>query len=228
MTRPPSAAFNVTTRDARAGGVKHQVKPLCQRSPGVGQRSAPRAVTTFFTGFKGAPLARRAARPSLAQTPVRRHRRGGIARAWRRPTGSRERSWPGELHRSGAAALPAASALDGARRGRLPRVRSPASARSRATRRNAPFGGQAQHERSGVGKRRQSARSGGKYPGALPPDPRPSLKDEWLDGHPLARSGNALRRNLRGRKGSLRSAQPGRPLRPRRTRRSPRGARPRG
>jgi hypothetical protein len=36
MARPPSAANNSTTGHARAGSVKHQVKPLWQRSVGVG------------------------------------------------------------------------------------------------------------------------------------------------------------------------------------------------
>ena len=35
MARPPSAANKVTTRHARAGGVKHQMKLRCQRSAGV-------------------------------------------------------------------------------------------------------------------------------------------------------------------------------------------------
>src|ERR687887_591492 len=37
MARPPPAANDLTTGHARAGGVKHQVKPTCQPSAGVGQ-----------------------------------------------------------------------------------------------------------------------------------------------------------------------------------------------
>jgi hypothetical protein len=36
MARPPFTANCVTARDARTGGVKHQVKPICQPSVGVG------------------------------------------------------------------------------------------------------------------------------------------------------------------------------------------------
>ncbi len=83
----------------------------------------------FLYGFKGAvgapgrsaeprPVARALASP------------GGITQAWRRPARQQRTELTRGAARSGAAALPAASALDGARRGRLPRVRSPASARA--------------------------------------------------------------------------------------------------
>src|SRR2546423_690067 len=67
MARPPSAANNITTGHARAGGVKHQVKPLCQPSVGVGHPSPTPACENFLYGFKAA---RRAARPAAtARTP---------------------------------------------------------------------------------------------------------------------------------------------------------------
>ena len=94
----------------------------------------------------------------------------------------------------------------------FPRIRP-----RRATRRNAPLGDRARHERSGVGPAPVGLKRQ-KVPGALPPDPLPSLKDERLGGHPLARSGKALRRNPGSRKGSLRSRQtlaaPGNPTQP--------------
>jgi hypothetical protein len=36
MARQPPAAINVTAGHAQSGGITHQVKPLCQRSAGVG------------------------------------------------------------------------------------------------------------------------------------------------------------------------------------------------
>src|SRR5712691_12298441 len=52
MAWPPPAANNVTTGHARAGGVKHQVKPMCQPSVGVGQHGHALAVTTFSTASR--------------------------------------------------------------------------------------------------------------------------------------------------------------------------------
>src|ERR1700756_4038335 len=64
MARPPSAANNITTKgQPRAGGVKHQMKPLCQPSAGVGHSGHVDAVRIFFTIIKGAPSARQADRP---------------------------------------------------------------------------------------------------------------------------------------------------------------------
>ena len=48
---------------AQAGGVKHQVKLLCQRSGGVGQGCIRCPVRIFFTVFKGAPAARQPSGP---------------------------------------------------------------------------------------------------------------------------------------------------------------------
>ena len=45
MARPPSAANRITTGHAQAGGVKHQVKPPCQPSAGVGQDQYSNSVT---------------------------------------------------------------------------------------------------------------------------------------------------------------------------------------
>jgi len=66
MARPPSAANNITTGHARAGGVKHQVKPLCQRSVGVGHDGHLGVVRTFSTSSRACP-ARCAAWPPHMQ-----------------------------------------------------------------------------------------------------------------------------------------------------------------
>src|SRR5215510_6812972 len=74
MARPPSAANKVTTRgQARAAGVKHQVKPLCQPSVGVGQLVSLEPVRTFFTASRrlrcAAPLARPPPGSALERPP---------------------------------------------------------------------------------------------------------------------------------------------------------------
>src|SRR5215469_8617830 len=92
MARPPPAAINLTTRHARTGGVKHQMKPMCQRSVGVRHGRCPDAVMTFFTYFKGRAKARRA---GLCPAQVTRRDAevtqgsGDLAggESWRKPAG---------------------------------------------------------------------------------------------------------------------------------------------
>jgi hypothetical protein len=51
------AAINLATGYARVGGVKHQVKPMCQRSVGVGQSWSElvgAVCDNFLYRFKGA------------------------------------------------------------------------------------------------------------------------------------------------------------------------------
>ena len=74
MARPPSAANSVTTGHARAGGVMHQMKPMCQRSVGVGQPGCHQIGENFPYVFKGARSA-----PSGGWPP----RRDGAARGKR-------------------------------------------------------------------------------------------------------------------------------------------------
>jgi hypothetical protein len=146
---------------------------MCKPSVGVRHATWRQPVTTFSTASR----ARRRRAGPLGRASLTR-RCSGIARRDRagrggRLTGGRSADLARGATPQWAAASPAASALGGARRGRLPRVRSPASARSRATHRNAPFGDRAQHERPGVGPAPVGLEPQ-KAPGALPPDPRPS------------------------------------------------------
>jgi hypothetical protein len=76
------AAINLTAGHARAGGVKHQMKPPCQPSVGVGHPPLVTSCEKFLYGFKAARRAARAAasapRPSLSLA-----RRSGRANAGR-------------------------------------------------------------------------------------------------------------------------------------------------
>jgi len=69
--QPTSIARPSSARDQRhdggmprAGGVKHQMKPMCQRSVGVGQGAALEAVTTFSTVSRARPPGAPAVRPA--------------------------------------------------------------------------------------------------------------------------------------------------------------------
>jgi len=80
MARPPSAANEHHDGHARADGVKHQMKPMCQRSAGVGQPVPRPPCENFLYGFKAARRAARAAvsarSPSLPLAlPLRRRQR---------------------------------------------------------------------------------------------------------------------------------------------------------
>ena len=58
------------------GSVAHQVKPRCRISSGAGHVPVSWAVTTFFTGFKGAPSARQPDRPRPRLTKDARDEHG--------------------------------------------------------------------------------------------------------------------------------------------------------
>lgn len=126
----------------------------------------------FHHGFKGAPrragalgpasLSRQcssiADRDSARMAETDRQQRAELARG-------AAQQWGGSLARCLCAERRPAS-------GRLPHVRSPASARSRATRRNAPFGGRARRKRSGGGPAPVGLEPL-QVTEALPPDPGP-------------------------------------------------------
>ena len=157
-----------------SGSVKHQAKPKCQASSGTAQRRGAKVVTTFSTASRA--RLRRASLDGrhLAQQAAAIDSPSTCAAAARDARGRAGRGRQGPPSPGGSSARCLSAGAHGASGCRA--ERSPAPARHRApaaTRRRRPGGARA-------ASRRERARRAvaAEAPGAPPPHPRPSLRDE--------------------------------------------------